>query len=104
MVKANEFKEKNLQETQDELQKRLDGYKEKVSQVTNLDELKKMEEEVIAEQDEFDEYLRGAEYLLDWIPLSLKVKNTQLQTLHARLYITLTATNKSFNIVWDCTA
>lgn len=96
MVKANEFKEKNLQETQDELQKRLDGYKEKVSQVTNLDELKKMEEEVIAEQDEFDEYLRGAEYLLDQDPVEFEGKKYSTADIARKIVYHLNRNEQEF--------
>lgn len=69
-----EQKEKTVQEVQDELQKELDGYKEKVAAVTNLEELKQMERDVLEEQGKFDSYLRDVEYDLPQEPIEFEGK------------------------------
>lgn len=64
-MKAEDFKEKSIEETQEVLSKRLEEYTAKVKEINDVEELKKMEEEIDKEQEEFDKYLREVEYPLN---------------------------------------
>lgn len=57
-----EFEGKSMNETQEMLQEKLDAFKEKLNDLKELEDFKKLELEVDKEQEEFDNYLKTVEY------------------------------------------
>lgn len=64
MIDVKELKEKTYNEVSEELEKRLQEFKEEVNQVKDEETLKKMEDDLMDDQKEFDEYLKTVKYAL----------------------------------------
>ena len=64
MIDIQELKTKTYEEVSKELEERLNAFKDELSKVNDNDTLTKMEEELMAEQKEFDEYMKTVEYTL----------------------------------------
>lgn len=63
-MNIEELKNMSAEEVQTSLQARYDEFKEKVSGIDDVEELKKIELDIDAEQEEFDKYLREVSYEL----------------------------------------
>lgn len=61
---TEEFEGKTVQEIETLLQTKLDEYTNKINEITDVEELKKLELEIDKEQEEYDTYIRQAEYSL----------------------------------------
>lgn len=64
MIDVKELKAKTYKEVAEELEKRLDEFKTKVSEIKDSETLTKLEEELMEEQKEFDEYIKTVKYTL----------------------------------------
>ena len=64
MIDIQELKKKTYKEVAEELEKRLNEFKEEVSKVSDADTLNKMEDELMEDQKVFDEYLKEVKYVL----------------------------------------
>jgi len=58
------LKKKAYKEVAEELEKGLEEFKQKVSEVSVVDELTKMEDDLMEEQKKFDEYIKTVKYTL----------------------------------------
>ena len=57
-------KVETAQEMAERLQKEVDAFKEKVSEIKTQEELDELEKEIMKELDEYDEYIKGVRYEL----------------------------------------
>lgn len=58
------IEEESAAEMGDRLQKKADDYKEELAKISSIDELKKIEENLISELEMFDKYLKKVAYVL----------------------------------------
>lgn len=93
---AKVFAEKTVEETQELLQKKFDEYKEKVNSINDLDELKQMEQDLIAEQDEFDKYIKEVEYALSQEPTEFEGKNYPVTEIARKIIYYLNRNEQEF--------
>lgn len=87
---------KSVQDVQEELQSKLNTYKETVKSTTDLEELKKMEEEILKEQESFDNYLRNAEYNLPQDPFDFEGKSYTLNDVARRIIYYINRNEQEF--------
>lgn len=87
---------KSLQEIQEELQIKLNVYKEKVKATTNLEELKQLEDDILKEQEKFDNYLRSVEYDLPQDPIEFDGKSYTLSEITRRIVYYLNRNEQDF--------
>lgn len=64
MIDIQELKKKTYSEVAEELDKRLNEFKEEVSKVNDKEVLGKMEEDLMKDQEEFDKYIKEVKYTL----------------------------------------
>lgn len=64
MIDIKELKKKTYKEVAEELENALNEFKESVSKVNDEDELNKLEEALMEEQKQYDEYIKTVEYTL----------------------------------------
>ena len=64
MIDILELKTKTYEQVSNELEERLKNFRDVVSKVNDVDTLNKMEEDLMADQKEFDEYIKNVEYAL----------------------------------------
>lgn len=60
----DEVRVETAQEMAERLQKEVDAYKKKVSEVETQEELDELEKEIMKEMDVYDEYIKGVRYTL----------------------------------------
>lgn len=64
MIDIETLKTKPYKEVAEELEKRLREFKEEIGKVTDIEVLNKMEEDLMADQKIYDEYVKGVKYPL----------------------------------------
>jgi len=64
MIDIKELKKMTYEEVAKELEKRLNEFKEEVSNVKDVETLNKMEEDLMNDQKEYDAYIKEVEYVL----------------------------------------
>lgn len=64
MIDIKVLKTKAYKEVAEELEKALDEFKETVSTINTVEELNKLEEALMEEQKQYDEYIKTVEYVL----------------------------------------
>ena len=58
------LKKKAYKEVAEELEKSLEEFKQKVSGISDVDELTKLEDDLMEDQKKFDEYIKAVKYTL----------------------------------------
>ena len=64
MIDIEELKKKPYKEVADDLEKRLNEFKDQLSEINDSEALTKLEDELMEEQKEYDEYIKGIKYTL----------------------------------------
>ena len=64
MIDIETLKAKSYKEVAEELEKRLNEFKEEIGKVTDVDELTKAEEALMEDQKAYDEYIKNVKYSL----------------------------------------
>ena len=64
LQEAEDLRVETAQEMAERLQKEVDAYKEKVSEVETQEELDELEKEIMKEMDAYDEYIKSVRYPL----------------------------------------
>ena len=64
LQEAEDLRVETAQEMAERLQKEVDAYKKKVSEVETQEELDELEKEIMKEMDAYDEYIKGVRYNL----------------------------------------
>lgn len=95
-IDITEFAEKTADEMQDALQKKLDEFKTQVAEVKDEEELKQLELDIDKAQEEFDKYLREAEYELNQDGIDFENKNYKMNEITRKIVYHLNRIEQEF--------
>jgi len=95
-MSTEEFKDKTVEETQELLQKRVEEYTAKVDKITDVNELNKLEQEIDAEQAEYDEYIKKVEYELNTAGVDFEGKHFSLNDVAKKIIYYLNKIEQDF--------
>lgn len=93
---AEEIKDMKLEEAQELLQKRVEEYTAKVSEIKDLDELKRMEDEIDKQQEEYDEYIKKVEYPLNTEGVEFEGKHYSIHDIAKKIVYYLNRIEQDF--------
>ncbi len=95
-MNAKDFEGKTVQEIQDILTKELEEKKESVNKMSDEAELKKLEEDIDKEQEEFDNYLKEVKYELTQEPIDFEGKQYTPKSIAGKIVYFLNRIEQDF--------
>ena len=95
-MKAEDYKDMSPEEVQTIFQKRFEQYKEKINNISDIEELKKLELEKDNEQAEFDKYLEAVEYDIPQEPIEFEGKRYTPRDIAKKIIYYINRNEQSF--------